>query len=542
MQQNNENEILKEECPDEGEVPLKEPETKKKNIKPVVLFVIQLLSCLLMVEFICLPLLMLALDGPDETHMSNEVVVEVKPLTPSNFLSGEFQSTFESWFSKHYPLRSEVVRTYNQGIYNLNNTTVPGVEKETVQDWEIDTSIGSVETDEYGENVIVIPIGPKETIPSKPAESLENRETESGKVTPGESETSPEDYNYYLDSENNIYWYINSLQMFEKLIEPKGSKGTDRVAIGKSGVLFEYSYMQDYLGLSNTVYTTYKASALQETVNRLEYIQQQLNKRGIGFVFVLSSSKASQYADYIPDWYINANKARFVPDYIRAYDALLPMLEKSSLNYVDSTALFVEKGLAVTFPKTGIHWNKLAAFEATRQAVLQLEAQMKKPTRHMTFTNVKATTNPTGFGNSEQDIYNILYGELGDTTGAIRDTYYFRPEVLFEEGTENREDRNVLIQGGSFTHDIVYYCGHYVGKVRQIYYNWNNYSDGIGGTSAEDNPLGNNYENWGKLLNGVDYVLFEATEQQVATIAWGAGGHAQVYESLYRYLKAHEGD
>ena len=514
---------------------------QKKPKAPIVKFIIQLLSCLLMVELLCLPLFMLIVDGPDETQMSNEAKTEVEAFSISGFLSGTFQSNFESWFSGHYPLRSDVVRSYKQGVYDVDNLAFLKGDKETVEDWEIDTSIGSVETDEEGNEVIIIPMTPIETKPSNTQESIESGETESGKTTiPTETETQEDDYNYYFDLHTNPYAYINTLQAREKILEPTGTHGTNRVAVGKSGYLFEFAYMQEYLGFANTPYTTYSSSALQETVNKLTYIQDQLLKRGIGFVFVISSSKASQYADYIPDWYINANKANIVSGYVRAYDALIPMLEKSTLNYVDSKQLFEEKGLLVTFPKTGIHWNKLAAFEATKQALLQLEAQTGIHVRHMEFDKIKAQTSPFGYGNHEQDIFGILYNELGDRTGAITDTYYFAPSIEIDPATADYANVNVLIQGGSFCHDIVSFIRGNVGQMRQIYYNWSSYSDWIdGSTSSSDNVLFDN-ENWEKLLADIDYVMFEATEQQLATIAWGAGGHAQIYASLYNYLRAHE--
>ena len=163
---------------------------------------------------------------------------------------------------------------------------------------------------------------------------------------------------------NNMYAQINLKRMNDTPVEPKGFKGSDAVYIGKSGYLYERGYIDEYYGFGG--YANFNYAGLDETVEKLQYIQDELEDRyGIIMLYVLSSSKASQYADYIPDHYKN----RYIidPNYVRPVDYLRPLLAASSINYLDSSEYYKEIGLLVTFPKTGIHWNHLASFESTAE-------------------------------------------------------------------------------------------------------------------------------------------------------------------------------
>lgn len=518
------------------QTPAEKPATASKA--SVVKFVTMLVFVMLFVEAICFPLLMLAIDGPDQTVMS-ETSVEVQPLTFENYWSGEFASSFDGWFSMRYPLRSDVVGTYR--LMSIGYDSLGGNSSdEEMNQPDLDTTNLEIQTDDSGEAVIIFPGRSTETA-AQTGMSESGRETmndpETGTVEPGsetelqtERETTLEEF--YLDYEHNIYATINGWQLSQKITEPTGYKGSG-VLIGKSGYLYEPAYIDEYLGYSSTYVTT--AAGLQSTVDKLCYIQEQLNKRGIGFVFCISSSKASQYADYIPDWYKNQHTS--IQGYVRAYDLLMPILENSNLNFVDAKTQYERAGLVVTYAKTGIHWNKLATAETLIQCIKQLSAQMNYPTRNVAFDNLIAKSSPISGGNPDDDIFNILWNKEESkafVSQQIRDKYYFAPDAYVANPEAPR--RNILFQGGSFVHSLVYYWRNYIGECKQIYYN-DSIGDYVNGTGQ--NPLKNGNECWEDLLSNIDYVLFEATEQQLAYLGNNTG-HVLMYNSLYEYLKAHE--
>jgi len=303
--------------------------------------------------------------------------------------------------------------------------------------------------------------------------------------------------------------------------------------------------MQEYLGVSGSVYTQVTDEGMQEMVDKMEYIQKELEKRGITMLYVITSSKASAYADYIPEHY--KNSITTVPNYVRPIDRLRPMLAASEINYLDSAEYYKEIGLLVTFPKTGIHWNALASFESTAK-LIQMYGELTGEKTVELFARGVLSTNyaPSGF-NNEQDIFNILYNRVDPKykEAAIKDDAYYSPDIVIDN--QNAPKLNVLVQGGSFAHSIVHYINNYgVGHVTQVYYN------GFGNTGRD--PWTEGPEAWASILQGKDLIIFEATEQQIrgahktAGMSWqeaannGHLGHNAVYDSLYEYLKAHEGE
>ena len=223
------------------------------------------------------------------------------------------------------------------------------------------------------------------------------------------------------------------------------------------------------------------------------------------------------------------------------------MLAKSSINYLDSAKYYEEIGLLVTFPKTGIHWNALASFESTAKLILMYQQLAGRTTVTLKATGVNSHSAPPSSFNNEQDIFNILYNRVDASyrASAIKDDAYYSPEIAVENKNANKI--NVLVQGGSFAHSIVHYMRNYgVANVTQVYYN------DFGNTGR--NPWTEGPEAWAGILAGKDLIIFEATEQQIrgghktANMTWeqaandGNLGHNAIYDSLYEYLKAHEGE
>ncbi len=348
----------------------------------------------------------------------------------------------------------------------------------------------------------------------------------------------------YLDP-NNMYAEINRKQMEDTPVEPTGFKGNAQVWIGKSGYLYESSYIDEYYGYT-APYNKVTEDGVQTTVERLEYIQKELMDRyGIVMLYVLSSSKASQYAAYIPDHYKNRHVAP--ENYVRPVNMLRPMLAQSSLNYLDSSVYYQEIGLLATFPKTGIHWNALASFETTAALVRMYASISDDNVKLPKAVGVISSTTPFNAGSSDADVFNILYGAMGDVDGKIMDDAYYYPEVTVDN--PDAPPINVFVQGGSFVHSIVYHLNKYaVANTRQIYYN------GYSGSVVWDehaNPWVQGIYAWEDILDGMDLVIFEQTEQQIrgqhatgnnwpSEAQNGAIGSNAVYDSLYMFLKETE--
>ncbi|MGI6201888.1 MAG: alginate O-acetyltransferase AlgX-related protein [Eubacteriales bacterium] len=438
-----------------------------------------------------LPMTLLAATGRTSSPLSFEAMPELPEATLKNYLDGKLTNGFQEWFSKSWPLRSTLVLAYNQFVYDLEN-------------------IGAAPD-----------LGGVDVLDNTPAETDDTTE---------EVPQGPEILEF-----NPLYAEINRLRMEQEMIEPTGYKGTDQVIIGKSGYLYENGYINEYLGYSK-MYREVTRETIDDQVRKLEYIQEKLAERGTAFVLLITPSKASQYPDAIPDWYKAANTAP--EDYVRPYTMLIERLADSTVSYVDCASLYKEIGLQDTFPKTGIHWNKLAAVEAIRAVLASYEQQTGRPVRQLAIEKINKSKNPPGFGNPEQDIFGLVYSVRPNARKIVDDWYYW-PEVYVEN--QGAERISVFVQGGSFTHDINTYLPMYKisKKLRSVYYNQDE-------KLFADNATVD--KQWDRYLSDCDLVIFECNEQFVRGFGGNAPRWAQadvigydigprVYESLYNYLQ-----
>jgi hypothetical protein len=516
-------------------------------------FVIRLTVILAFFAVILFPMCLMGLDGPEkpDANMQEDTIKLVAP-TPENYFSGKFQSTFETWLSQYYPLRSSIVSGYRDIKIEVENSKpvlsiMNALKGNTLGNGPENPGCTMHADDDF--NGICDVCGEKlYDVPDVPGDEPGDNPGDDPSDEPGDDPVGPKPpVNVYLDP-SNIYAKINRLQMLQTAIEPQGFTGANDVWIGKSGYLYEASYINEYMGYTDP-YISVTDKGLQETVDKLEYIQKELEKRGITMLYVISSSKASAYPDYIPEYYKNSHTAK--PGYVRPIERIRPMLEASDINYLDSAKYYEEIGLLVTFPKTGIHWNALASFESTAKLIRMYSELTGRETVELTARGVltidgNCRDDQLSSFNHERDVFNKLYNAAPNQKDkAIKDAAYYFPDIAITN--KGAPKLNVLVQGGSFTHSIVHYinaCG--VGNATQIYYK----------EFHRNSPWTEGPEAWEYWLEGRDLVIFEATEQQIRgghktdDMSWYETavdhgdhiGHNAIYDSLYEYLKAHEGE
>lgn len=461
---------------------------------------VSLTIILLFMTLILTPLLLLVTTGEDKTVLDGEKQHSAPSFALSDFFTADFQKDFELWFSTKYPLRGNFVTAYRQLQFDADNIGfqvnmlfTPTAKEDKEQDEKVDSESDAAETDA---------------------------------PTPGYSDF------------NALYASMNKQLYDREAKELSGYKGTDQVIIGKSGYCYENGYINELYGYSGK-YRDCTDEYLEERADKLCYIQEELARRGIAFTLIITPSKASEYERFIPDWYKTQNNEPV--DYVRPVTRLLPMLEERGVHVIDCASYFDEIGLDETFPLTGIHWNKPAAYEATRALMTSYEEQSGVTARNLLATKIVRSSTPSGFGNGETDIFGIAYSGLS-TASAITDDSYYWPEIAVEN--EDADAINILVQGGSFCWDFKYYMETYgiCRRFHQFYYNtWQ-------GVSSVD-PFRRGDRGWEKVLDSIDYVVFECNEQFVCMMGtdaprWGSADKEplgdngnDIYESLYQYLK-----
>jgi hypothetical protein len=223
-----------------------------------------------------------------------------------------------------------------------------------------------------------------------------------------------------------------------------------------------------------------------------------LSAREIAFTVLITPSKATWHTEQIPSWYT----ARFPVSvgYVRPYQRFTNFLAEYGVQMIDSTALFQANGLTDVFPKTGIHWTKPAAFEASRAVLDVYGQQTGRQTRQFGTRGLLQSSEPTSFGNSEQDIFGIVYaGRRNERENAIVDSLYFWPDVYVAD-TFLPPITHMTVQGSSFADDIIHYFETLgiAETVARIRYN----HDGDGSV-------------WGEIIPYTRFIVLEVNEQHI---------------------------
>ena len=314
----------------------------------------------------------------------------------------------------------------------------------------------------------------------------------------------------------------------EILRDPDGYRGTEHVVIGKNGCLYENGYINEYLGYAPK-YVKVTDAQLAARVSVLREIQDALAAKNIAFCVAISPSKASAMPGYIPDWYMEEN-APLTPGYVRPYTRFVKLLEGNGVYFVDSAGLYKSLGLTNTFPKTGIHWNRVAAFETCVAVIAEYERQTGAEIRRLATDKIMRGYNPVA---SEQDIFGIVYsGKRKEMDNAIIDPWYYWPDVYVPDAGKPAIP-HMTIQGGSFTGDFHHYFGGYgiAAGISAYYYN-------NGGNVDID---------WESEIAKTKFVLLEVNEQFVYNMggnapSWGGNDIAvlglgpNIVDSLWEYL------
>ena len=149
------------------------------------------------------------------------------------------------------------------------------------------------------------------------------------------------------------------------------STHASKIAVGQNDSLFEKIYLREYF-LQRVPKQT-----LAPWVVNLRRLQDFCRKRGMGFVVVLTPSKASIYPEDTPlAW------RRWYDPRPRAYVQLLELFRENGISFVDGSALVsAEKSAgrlsAPLFPRGGVHWNSRAAWLAADAVQARFREQNK---------------------------------------------------------------------------------------------------------------------------------------------------------------------
>lgn len=422
--------------------------------------ILQSIMAIAFVLLICIPgLLLIATGGED--RMSGEEELALPAFTVGSWLNQEFQSSFETWFSRSYNGRRLLVRAYTD-LESLEAAAEHRVLEPLRMTTQNEDNLSSIHA------VVDALAAARETY------------------------AAPAFAEYVVE--------------IPKAVDQSSFRGADGDIVGTDGVLFADMYVAEVFGFAPR-YSGVTDAELESKVRQLAYIQQQLQERGIAFTVVITPNKAAYYAEYIPEFYFARNT---MPEgYERPYTRFLALLKSEGVSHVDSGTVFAENGLQNSFPMTGIHWNSLASVPVAQAVMAEGSRQLGVPTRGLITTGVISTEGSVDFEQfaQEQDILETIYGQRpAELKRAIVDPYYYR--AMTEVVNPDAEPlKGVWIQGGSFRNDIENRFLYDAGYTNTLISS--NYNDMI---FERDGAL---LTSWEDVLSSVSHVVFEINEQFV---------------------------
>ena len=209
------------------------------------------------------------------------------------------------------------------------------------------------------------------------------------------------------------------------------------IIIGKENWLYELAYIQDYCRLLIPLHLDEAVSL----ANKIGDLQQQLKKRGVQFLVLITPSKAFLYPQYIPDVFINKKT-----DANRDYENLIPLFKEYEINYVDGHEITLDastKSKHPLFCRGGTHWNYLGAFFTVEQLIEKIETLKGASLPHIAYNEIKVDMKPE---DSDRDLANLLY-LLFPPYGYITP----HPLIRAVSGNQDQKQNSIVFVGASFS-------------------------------------------------------------------------------------------
>lgn len=148
------------------------------------------------------------------------------------------------------------------------------------------------------------------------------------------------------------YWFFNAVN-------------TKGVVIGKEDYLYEWSYIDEYMG--RNFIGKQKADSMITRFITVSDILRSMNKE---IVFLFASGKASYFPNYFPDSVDISTKT------LSNYQYLSESIELTNLNHIDFNSWFLKMKDTISFPlytKGGIHWTKYGELFVTDSIISYTE-------------------------------------------------------------------------------------------------------------------------------------------------------------------------
>jgi hypothetical protein len=304
-----------------------------------------------------------------------------------------------------------------------------------------------------------------------------------------------------------------------------------QIFLGKDNWLYEKDYIDNYLGLDAA-----PQGQLQQFAADLRSLQDELRRRGITMLLVISPSKAAHYPEYLPDWIVHQRDMlrRHDTDRKSNYEVLRPALEQQEVNCVDAVQRFREERDKQRqarreyrlFTRGGTHWSHYGAGLVVAEMLKRLKELSGRDLLQLRCEAVSVDCRTTGTDNDLGDVLNLWtpWATKGPTP---------HPHLL---GTPGTWSPDVLWVGDSFSDALTELMDKFRVYRRRdtlfLFLRKTTYPE------RKTYPVDKAKFDWQQELLTRDVVIIEINEAQLSDLAYG---FVQGALEFFRGQTPHEG-
>ena len=215
----------------------------------------------------------------------------------------------------------------------------------------------------------------------------------------------------------------------------RGNVRTSQILIGKDQHLMESGYVDEYVGIDPPTH----AADLEALVREMKVVQDRLQRRGIGFLVMLTPTKPTLYPEYMPAAF------QSLPPPVRSYDLFLPLVQRYGVHYLDGPRLLRDAKAARPEPlfcQGGTHYNELGGFYQARGLAAKLAEVTGEPVPELRYDSILVDRKPVGMDADLANLLNLLRPPLD----------YPAPHLKLGRGSgaNSLANKKISIVGGSF--------------------------------------------------------------------------------------------
>ena len=282
------------------------------------------------------------------------------------------------------------------------------------------------------------------------------------------------------------------------------SKSPSRLLVGKDNYIFERDYVLNAVRPAIIPKQDLKAIA-----SRVIALSQELTKRNIALVVLISPNKANLYPDKLPEKFANLS-----PDAGRNRRIFREQLESAGIAVLEGNSFLEElrKRIGIpVFPKSGTHWSYAASCYVADEIIRLLELQSTAKYRRLGCEKTEIENKPRAHDKDLAELMNLW-----------NKARFYEPlpyPQAYATVTENTERPPVVFVGSSFMWPILYYFDkHKTFETREfLYYFKRRFSF----PSRKEQPIDKQNFDWQKIVFNKKAIVIEANETGIGDFGWG---------------------